>query len=109
MYHPAQVRCMRDDNTSTTTSTSAFAPAHPLDSSSLIFDQTAPPDHGAYADSDPDLEIPCNQIQLWHRLWAAADIETRSELRATLTNDFAAEKDDTSFPMKPQKILWDAL
>lgn len=35
------------------------------------------------------------------------DIETRSELRATLTDDFAAEKDDTSFPMKPQKILWD--
>ena len=35
------------------------------------------------------------------------DINTRSNLRATLTEDFAAEKDDNSCPMKPQKILWD--
>ena len=35
------------------------------------------------------------------------DIATRSNLRATLTEDFAVEKDDISCPMKPQKILWD--
>jgi acetolactate synthase-1/2/3 large subunit len=35
------------------------------------------------------------------------DINSRSELRNTLTEDFAAEKDDTSVPVKPQKILWD--
>ena len=35
------------------------------------------------------------------------DIKTRGNLRAQLTEDFAAEKDDTGFPMKPQKILWD--
>ena len=36
------------------------------------------------------------------------DIKTRGNLRNQLTEDFAAEKDDTGFPMKPQKILWDA-
>jgi acetolactate synthase-1/2/3 large subunit len=35
------------------------------------------------------------------------DIQSRNNLRATLTNDFAAEKNDQSFPMKPQKILWE--
>jgi acetolactate synthase-1/2/3 large subunit len=35
------------------------------------------------------------------------DIKTRGNLRNTLTEDFAAEKDDISCPMKPQKILWD--
>ena len=35
------------------------------------------------------------------------DIKTRGNLRNTLTEDFAAEKDDTNCPMKPQKILWD--
>ena len=35
------------------------------------------------------------------------DIATRSNLRTQLKEDFAAEKDDMSFPMKPQKILWD--
>ena len=35
------------------------------------------------------------------------DIKTRGNLRTQLTEDFAAEKDDQSCPMKPQKILWD--
>ena len=35
------------------------------------------------------------------------DVKSRLELRNTLTDDFAAEKDDTSIPVKPQKILWD--
>ncbi|PPR11841.1 MAG: Acetolactate synthase [Alphaproteobacteria bacterium MarineAlpha11_Bin1] len=35
------------------------------------------------------------------------DVNSRSELRNTLTQDFAAEKDDKSVPVKPQKILWD--
>jgi len=35
------------------------------------------------------------------------DVKSRLELRNTLTEDFAAEKDDTSMPVKPQKILWD--
>ena len=35
------------------------------------------------------------------------NINTRGNLRTQLTEDFAAEKDDTGFPMKPQKILWD--
>ena len=35
------------------------------------------------------------------------DIKTRGNLRNQLTEDFAAEKDDQSCPMKPQKILWD--
>ncbi len=35
------------------------------------------------------------------------DINMRKELRDTMANDFAAEKDDTAFPVKPQKILWD--
>tara|TARA_Y100001935_G_C17308834_1_gene514267 strand:- start:215 stop:1879 length:1665 start_codon:yes stop_codon:yes gene_type:complete len=35
------------------------------------------------------------------------DVKKRSDLREKLTQDFAAEKDDTSIPVKPQKILWD--
>jgi acetolactate synthase-1/2/3 large subunit len=35
------------------------------------------------------------------------DIAGRAELRQTILDDFAMEKDDTSFPMKPQKVLWD--
>jgi acetolactate synthase-1/2/3 large subunit len=35
------------------------------------------------------------------------DIGKRQKLRQTILDDFAMEKDDTSFPMKPQKILWD--
>jgi acetolactate synthase-1/2/3 large subunit len=35
------------------------------------------------------------------------DVKSRLELRNTLTEDFAAEKDDTSIPLKPKKILWD--
>jgi acetolactate synthase-1/2/3 large subunit len=35
------------------------------------------------------------------------DVEKRLDLRETLTEDFAAEKDDTAVPVKPQKILWD--
>ena len=35
------------------------------------------------------------------------EVKKRSELREKLTQDFAAEKDDTSIPVKPQKILWD--
>ena len=35
------------------------------------------------------------------------DVKERLGLREKLTQDFAAEKDDTSVPVKPQKILWD--
>ena len=35
------------------------------------------------------------------------DIEDRAKLRNIMTEDFAAEKDDTGFPVKPQRILWD--
>ncbi|MFQ5620069.1 MAG: acetolactate synthase large subunit [Rhodospirillales bacterium] len=35
------------------------------------------------------------------------DIKGRRKLRDVMTEDFAAEKDDDSFPVKPQKILWD--
>jgi len=35
------------------------------------------------------------------------DIGQRKKLRDAMTDDFAAEKDDDSFPAKPQKILWD--
>ena len=35
------------------------------------------------------------------------DISQRQKLRNVMTEDFSAEKDDTSFPVKPQKILWD--
>lgn len=35
------------------------------------------------------------------------DIETWQRLRNTILGDFAMEKHDDSFPMKPQKILWD--
>ena len=35
------------------------------------------------------------------------DISQRQKLRNVMTEDFNAEKDDTSFPVKPQKILWD--
>ncbi|MFQ5783275.1 MAG: acetolactate synthase large subunit [Alphaproteobacteria bacterium] len=37
-------------------------------------------------------------------LW---DIGERAALRRTILDDFAMEKDDASFPMKPQKVLWD--
>ncbi len=35
------------------------------------------------------------------------DIGGRRKLREAIADDFAMEKDDKSFPMKPQKILWD--
>jgi acetolactate synthase-1/2/3 large subunit len=35
------------------------------------------------------------------------DIGKRAKLRERILDDFAMEKDDTSCPMKPQKILWD--
>jgi acetolactate synthase-1/2/3 large subunit len=35
------------------------------------------------------------------------DISARAELRQRILDDFAMEKDDDSFPMKPQKVLWD--
>jgi acetolactate synthase-1/2/3 large subunit len=35
------------------------------------------------------------------------DIARRDKLRQTILDDFAMEKDDGAFPMKPQKILWD--
>ena len=35
------------------------------------------------------------------------DIEDRRRLRDAIHNDLTMEKDDDSFPMKPQKILWD--
>ena len=35
------------------------------------------------------------------------DVKKRLGLREQLTADFAAEKDDTAIPVKPQKILWD--
>jgi len=35
------------------------------------------------------------------------DVKKRLDLREQLTADFAAEKDDTAIPVKPQKILWD--
>ena len=35
------------------------------------------------------------------------DIGDRKKLRDIMTEDFAAEKNDTSFPVKPQRILWD--
>jgi acetolactate synthase-1/2/3 large subunit len=35
------------------------------------------------------------------------DVKKRGRLRSNILSDFAMEKDDTSFPMKPQRILWD--
>lgn len=35
------------------------------------------------------------------------NIDSWQKLRNTILQDFAMEKDDTSMPMKPQKILWD--
>ncbi len=35
------------------------------------------------------------------------DIAGRANLRDAILDDFALENDDRSFPMKPQKILWD--
>jgi len=35
------------------------------------------------------------------------DIDAWQPLRQTILDDFAMEKDDTSMPMKPQKVLWD--
>jgi acetolactate synthase-1/2/3 large subunit len=40
-------------------------------------------------------ELPLQNIDSWQKL------------RHTIREDFAMDKDDTSFPMKPQKILWD--
>ncbi len=34
-------------------------------------------------------------------------IEDHQTLRKTITDDFEMEKDDKTFPMKPQKVLWD--
>ena len=41
-----------------------------------------------------------DQLPLW-------DIADRADLRQRISDDFAMEKDDASFPMKPQKVLWD--
>ena len=35
------------------------------------------------------------------------DINMRKDLRETMRTDFAAEKDDAGFPVKPQRILWE--
>ncbi|NMM42900.1 acetolactate synthase large subunit [Rhodospirillaceae bacterium KN72] len=35
------------------------------------------------------------------------DINDRAKLRGIMAGEFAAEKDDTAVPVKPQKILWD--
>jgi acetolactate synthase-1/2/3 large subunit len=35
------------------------------------------------------------------------NIDSWQKLRHTIREDFAMEKDDSCFPMKPQKILWD--
>lgn len=35
------------------------------------------------------------------------NIDDRQKLRQAILDDFAMEKDDTTFPMKPQKVLWD--
>ena len=35
------------------------------------------------------------------------DINDHKKMRDTILEDFAMEKDDASFPMKPQKVLWD--
>ncbi len=35
------------------------------------------------------------------------DIKQRAKLRGHILDDFAMEKDDDSFPVKPQKVLWD--
>ncbi len=35
------------------------------------------------------------------------DIGDRAKLRQTILDDFATEKDDRSFPVKPQRVLWD--
>ena len=35
------------------------------------------------------------------------NIEDHKKMRDTILDDFAMEKDDASFPMKPQKVLWD--
>lgn len=43
----------------------------------------------------PKRQLPLNKISRW------------SKLRSKILDDFAAEKDDKSFPMKPQRILWD--
>ena len=35
------------------------------------------------------------------------DIRSRAKLRQAMLDDFAAEKDDKSFPVKPQRVVWD--
>jgi acetolactate synthase-1/2/3 large subunit len=44
---------------------------------------------------DYDDRLPLNQIEKWQKL------------RSQIQSDHACEKDDHSFPLKPQKILWD--
>jgi acetolactate synthase-1/2/3 large subunit len=44
---------------------------------------------------DYDERLPLNSISTWQ------------ELRARILADHASEKDDVSFPLKPQKVLWD--
>ncbi len=44
---------------------------------------------------DHDNKLPLFKIEDW------------APLRQTILDDFAMEKDDKGFPMKPQKILWD--
>lgn len=43
----------------------------------------------------PKRQLPLNKIARW------------AKLRSKILDDFAAEKADQSFPMKPQRILWD--
>ena len=49
----------------------------------------------AKLDRDHEDRLPLKDIAKW------------AELRAQIQADHACERDDTSFPMKPQKILWD--
>jgi acetolactate synthase-1/2/3 large subunit len=44
---------------------------------------------------DHAADLPLQNIDAWQKL------------RNTILQDFAMEKDDDSFPMKPQKVLWD--
>jgi len=46
-------------------------------------------------EKDYDDRLPLNDIDKWQKL------------RTQIQNDHACEKDDTGFPIKPQKILWD--
>jgi len=46
-------------------------------------------------EKDYDDRLPLNDIEKWQKL------------RTQIQDDHACEKDDTGFPIKPQKILWD--